>query len=87
MELAEKLKSIKIEGNVSLDQHLKEILRKMIENDEANPFETFEEYSEVIRRERGKKQKYGGKRKLMFDKADEMKDVCESLRKFLKILP
>ena len=46
MELLEKLKNIKLEGNVNLNDHLKEIIKKMIENDEQNPFDTIERYSE-----------------------------------------
>lgn len=50
MELSEKLKNIQIDGNVNLNDHIKEIIKKMIENDEKNPFETFEQYSEMIKR-------------------------------------
>ena len=50
MELAQKLKNINVEDNLSLDDHLKQIIKKMIENDEKYPFETFEKYSEMIRK-------------------------------------
>ena len=89
MELSEKMQNIYIEKDVTLDQHLKEIVKRMIECDEKNPFHTFEQYSEDIRRERreGKerKERNGGKERLMYDCSEEMKEMCDRLRSFLKI--
>jgi len=34
MELIQRLKNISVDDNISLDNHLKDIIKKMIENDE-----------------------------------------------------
>ncbi len=42
MKLADKLKNIKIDNNISIFEHVNLIIRKMIENDEKKPLEKFE---------------------------------------------
>ena len=51
MKLADKLKNIKFENDVSVFDHVNLIIRRMIENEEKFPLAKFEKYSESIRRE------------------------------------
>ena len=83
MELAEKLKNIKINSDVSVYNHVNKIIQKMIENGEENPYGKFEKYSEFFTRKNSKngdqKQNY------IQDNSEEIKKEITELRKFLKI--
>ena len=46
----EKLKNIKIDNKENLLDHINEVIKEMIVNDEKNAYENFELYSEKIYR-------------------------------------
>lgn len=83
MELAEKLKNIKINSNDSVYDHVNKIIQKMIENGEENPYGKFEKYSEFFTRKNPKNE--DKKENFILDNPEETKIEINKLRKFLKI--
>ena len=59
MDLVQKLKNIKIDDKENLLDHINEVIKEMIVNDEKNAYENFEKYSEKIYRRKHKKTKAG----------------------------
>ncbi len=82
MELAEKLKNINLKNNTSLYKHVQDIISEMIKNDEKNPFENFEKYSERLNRKSNSKNE-----NLIFDDHKNFKEELTVLREFLNINP
>ena len=52
MDLVEKLKSVKIDDKENLFDHINEVIKEMIINDEKNAYKNFEKYSEKIYRKK-----------------------------------